>query len=119
MLKIYAETTTKAQVILKNDKIENHLESVEHILTAVGNITGTKAWKWAAQPGDKLVIELSMGDENTDKIKKEIPKETTIKCRFCDGEAVLTTVLKKVYRCMKCGAEGEHFVRIKMEKLES
>ena len=72
MLKIYVESITKNIAVFKNDKIENHLESVENILVAVKNITGEKPWRVAGGVNGKLVIELSMSDENIEKIEEVV-----------------------------------------------
>lgn len=78
MLKIFVETPTGSTAIFKNDKIENNLENVENILTAVGNITGKKVWGWVGNPitgnQGKLVIELNLSGENLEKIEEEIKK---------------------------------------------
>lgn len=72
MLKIYVESITKNTEVFKNDKIENHLESVENILVAIENITGDEPWRVAGGNNGKLVIELSMSDENIEKIEEVV-----------------------------------------------
>jgi len=77
MIKIYVETITRAIVMLKNDKIENHLEHVEHLLSAIGNITGQKVLKYTKTKGSKIIIELNLLDENIDNINESLEKLKT------------------------------------------
>jgi len=51
-----------------------------------------------------------MSGEQDDKIVKRAKT-----CPFCDADAVLTSIIKKVYICTKCGAERETLVSVKKE----
>lgn len=64
----------------------------------------------------QIVIDMILEAIPTLRLTKPTIENTTKLCAFCEGETVLTRVLKQRYICTKCGAEGETLVRWKEEE---
>jgi len=94
---------------------ETILNEIDNLFTYGMVLTNCELYQKAI-----LEVLLDIRDQNKQekkqvKLVEDMVKTETKICHFCGADTVLIPVVKKVYICTKCGAEGKTLMSLKKE----